>query len=128
MRLKQMTRFEPGHARITARRLSKQTDAPNAHFRRVQMKKGLFAAALVALSASFAAPVFASGYGPSPAYQPAAGAPASQRGPNSETLRADNNTVDTNAMKDAVGGMRDSSSQAGARAQFGTIHTIYAHH
>src|SRR5262245_34325065 len=46
------------------------------------------AGALCALSA----PVFASGYGPSPYYQPGVGAPVSQRGISAQTLAAEQKT------------------------------------
>jgi hypothetical protein len=38
---------------------------------------------------ALAAPVFASGYGPSPYYQPGVGAPVSQRGISTQTLSAE---------------------------------------
>jgi len=92
------------------------------------MSKRLIAAALVAIGAAVAAPAFASGYGPAPAYRPDTGAPASQRGQSAATLQADNNATDANASNDAVGGVHDNSSQAGTRVRFGTSHTIFAHH
>jgi hypothetical protein len=50
------------------------------------MKTKLVAAALLAaLSASLAAPAFASGYGPAPFYKPTVGAPTSQRGQSVQT-------------------------------------------
>lgn len=92
------------------------------------MKTKFIAALLVAVSASVAAPAFASGYGPAPFYRPVVGAPASQRGQSAATLQADNNATDANASNDAVGGVHDNSSQAGTRVRFGTSHTIFAHH
>jgi hypothetical protein len=93
------------------------------------MSTRFFAAALIALSTAVAAPAFASGYGPAPSYRPDTGAPSSQSGPNAATLRADNHAAaNANASNDAMGGVRDSSSQAGARVQFGSSHTIFAHH
>jgi len=92
------------------------------------MSKRLIAAALVAISAAVAAPAFASGFGPAPGYRPDVGAPSSQSGPSAATLHADNNAPAANASNDAMGGMRDGSSQSGARVQFGTSHTIFAHH
>ena len=56
------------------------------------MRNKIIASLLVAASFSFAAPVFASGYGPAPFYHPADGAPTSQRGQSAETL-ASNSTV-----------------------------------
>jgi len=52
------------------------------------MKTKFVAALLVALSASAAAPAFASGYGPAPFYRPSVGAPASQRGQSAQTVAA----------------------------------------
>lgn len=50
------------------------------------MRNKIVVSMLVAASSSFAAPVFASGYGPAPFYNPADGAPASQRGQSAQTL------------------------------------------
>jgi len=46
------------------------------------MKTKFIAALLIAVSASVAAPAFASGYGPAPFYRPSVGAPAAQQGQN----------------------------------------------
>lgn len=45
-------------------------------------------AIVIAATATLAASAFASGYGPAPYYQPAEGAPASQRGISVQTLSA----------------------------------------
>jgi hypothetical protein len=66
------------------------------------MKSKIVAALLVAVSATLAAPAFASGYGPAPFYHPAVGAPASQRG---ERAAADGNS--------AYGGANDQASESG---------------
>ncbi|WP_321918152.1 hypothetical protein, partial [Paraburkholderia sp. J11-2] len=66
------------------------------------MKTKLIAAVLVALSSAAAAPAFASGYGPAPAYRPAIGAPASQRGQSVQTLAAERS--DASASQEAYGG------------------------
>jgi hypothetical protein len=58
------------------------------------MRNKIIASILVATSFSFAAPVFASGYGPAPFYHPADGAPASQRGQSAETLASTSAVVD----------------------------------
>ena len=47
------------------------------------------AIALVAATAALCAPAFASGFGPATNYDPAAGAPASQRGVSTLTLKAE---------------------------------------
>jgi hypothetical protein len=75
------------------------------------MKTKLIAALLVAVSASIAAPAFASGYGPAPFYRPSTGAPASQQGQNSQTVAAERSNADTNAY----GGVHNVSSQTGSR-------------
>jgi hypothetical protein len=76
------------------------------------MKTKLIAALLVAVSASIAAPAFASGYGPAPYYRPSVGAPASQQGQNSQTVAAEHANTDSNAY----GGVNSVSSQSGTRA------------
>ncbi|MBB5460190.1 hypothetical protein [Paraburkholderia sp. Cpub6] len=58
------------------------------------MRNKTIASILFAASFSFAAPVFASGYGPAPFYRPADGAPASQRGQSAETLASSLAVVD----------------------------------
>ena len=78
------------------------------------MKTKLLAALLVAVSASIAAPAFASGYGPAPFYKPQDGAPAAQRGQSVQTLAVEQRDSASNV---AFGGVKDSSSQSGARAQ-----------
>lgn len=61
------------------------------------MRNKIIASIFVAASVSFAAPVFASGYGPAPFYHPADGAPASQRGQSAETLASNLAVVDAGA-------------------------------
>lgn len=91
------------------------------------MKRNLLAALLVAVSASLAAPAFASGYGPAPFYRPATGAPASQQGPSVQTLAAEQAAI--NADSNAYGGSRDSLSQTGNRAQSGSdTRSVYFGH
>ncbi|CDY79790.1 FIG00455658: hypothetical protein [Caballeronia glathei] len=91
------------------------------------MKRNLLAALLVAVSASLAAPAFASGYGPAPFYRPATGAPASQQGPSAQTLAAEQAAI--NADSSAYGGSRDSLSQTGNRAQSGSdTRSVYFGH
>ena len=58
------------------------------------MRNKLIASILAAVSFSFAAPVFASGYGPAPSYRPADGAPASQRGQSAQTVTAEAAAID----------------------------------
>jgi hypothetical protein len=76
------------------------------------MKTKIIAAALLAASASFAAPAFASGYGPAPFYNPEVGAPSSQRGPSAQTLAAEENNGAA-VTQSAVGGAESVSSQSG---------------
>jgi hypothetical protein len=77
------------------------------------MKTKLIAALLVAVSASIAAPAFASGYGPAPFYRPSVGAPASQQGQNAQTVAAERANAESNA--NAYGGVKNVSSQSGTR-------------
>ncbi|CDY76922.1 FIG00455658: hypothetical protein [Caballeronia glathei] len=78
------------------------------------MKTKLIAALLVALSASAAAPAFASGYGPAPFYTPSAGAPAAQRGQSVQTLAAERDAAA--GSQEAYGGVPAGRAQAGSRA------------
>jgi hypothetical protein len=76
------------------------------------MKTKLIAALLVAVSASLAAPAFASGYGPAPFYRPSVGAPASQRGESAQVVAAERNTA---AGTDAsYGGVVGVASESGS--------------
>lgn len=90
------------------------------------MKTKLIAAVLVALSASAAAPAFASGYGPAPFYRPAVGAPASQRGVSAQTLAAERD--DATGSQAAYGGVVTGLSQAGSRAAVTPHENPFAHH
>ena len=113
------------------------------------MRNKIIASMLVAASFSFAAPVFAGGYGPAPFYRPADGAPASQRGQSAETLASEsavvdaresydsNATIDTQAgSKSGVpakntpagyGGVADGTSAAGSHHPFRVLgHSIHA--
>ncbi len=76
------------------------------------MKTKLIAALLVAVSASIAAPAFASGYGPAPFYRPSTGAPASQQGQNAQTVAAERAAA---AQTNAYGGVKNESTQSGTR-------------
>ncbi|WP_042336980.1 hypothetical protein [Paraburkholderia ferrariae] len=55
----------------------------------------LSAVALVVATAVLSAPAFASGYGPASSYNPAVGAPASQRGVSALTVQAEERAADT---------------------------------
>ena len=77
------------------------------------MKTKIIAAVLIAASTAIAAPAFASGYGPAPAYRPGIGAPSSQRGPSAQTLAAEAQQVNDNTV--AYGGVRNGNSQTGTR-------------
>ena len=89
------------------------------------MKTQFIATLLIALSASAAAPAFASGYGPAPAYRPEVGAPASQRGQSVQTLAAER-TGSGNAAT-AYGGMADATSDMGSRVSM-ERNSLFAHH
>jgi hypothetical protein len=89
------------------------------------MKTKLIAALLVALSASAAAPAFASGYGPAPFYRPAVGAPASQRGQSVQTVAAERD--DVTGSQQAYGGVVSGLSQAGSRADVTSRDSLFTH-
>ena len=81
------------------------------------MKTKLIAALLVAVSASLAAPAFASGYGPAPFYRPSVGAPASQRGESAQVVAAERNTAaGTDASYGGVVGVEEPNVDIGDRA------------
>jgi hypothetical protein len=90
------------------------------------MKARLIAALLVAVSASFAAPAFASGYGPAPFYNPQTGAPASQHGPDAQTVAAER--AGTADMQQAYGGMATGQAQWGKHVSLDTRDNLFAHH
>ncbi|KXU84809.1 hypothetical protein CI15_21120 [Paraburkholderia monticola] len=90
------------------------------------MKTKLIAALLVAISAASAAPAFASGYGPAPAYRPAVGAPASQRGQSEQTLAAER--ADATSAQAAYGGVAAGSFAAAGRVVPTSGKDIFAHH
>jgi hypothetical protein len=90
------------------------------------MKTTLIAALLVALSASVAAPAFASGYGPAPFYRPSAGAPASQRGQSVQTLAAEHD--DASGSQEAYGGVVTGHSESAGRAAVMQRDNLYARH
>jgi hypothetical protein len=79
------------------------------------MKRNLLATLLIAVSATVAAPAFASGYGPAPFYRPAVGAPSSQQGPTAQVIAAEQQS--NGVASTAFGGSRDSLAQSGNRAQ-----------
>jgi hypothetical protein len=98
-----------------------------------KMKKHLFAAVIFAAGVGITGPTFASGYGPDSHYNPIAGTPASQRGPSSQTLHAENIANKVSAEKVAgaqsYGGAADSTSNWGSpTASVETGHAFYAHH
>jgi hypothetical protein len=90
------------------------------------MKTKFIAALLVAISASAAAPAFASGYGPAPFYRPSVGAPASQRGESAQTVAAERD--DANGSQAAYGGVTSGTSQAGSRTTLAPRDDLFAHH
>ena len=91
------------------------------------MKSKLLAAVLVAVTTSFAAPVFASGYGPAPSYRPSVGAPASQRGSSAQTVAAERNSA-AGSVNDSYGGVAASSSESGGRQTADSVGHVYSGH
>jgi hypothetical protein len=77
----------------------------------------LLAMTMVAATAFLAPPVFASGFGPAPSYNPIDGAPASQRGQSALTLAAQNAPRVTAQVRVAgfsgVGGVVTDASASG---------------
>jgi hypothetical protein len=90
------------------------------------MKSKLIVAVLVASTASFAAPVFASGYGPAPFYRPDIGAPASQAGQTAQTLAAEAaQTRAANQNGASVGGDEVTGTQSGRRMPADRLDQVY---
>ncbi|WP_084688339.1 hypothetical protein [Paraburkholderia oxyphila] len=77
------------------------------------MKIRLVPVFLIAVSTVFAAPAFASGYGPAPFYNPAVGAPASQRGQNLQTVGAER--ADATDAQSGYGGVVAGKHESGGR-------------
>ena len=90
------------------------------------MKTKLIVALLVAVSASVAAPAFASGYGPAPFYKPSVGAPASQSGQSARTVAAERD--DVAGSQQAYGGVVAGLSQAGSHAAVTSRNNLFARH
>lgn len=98
------------------------------------MKTKLIVVLFAVLSASVAAPAFASGYGPAPGYRPSIGAPESQRGQSLQTLAAStsgNNGAQgaqaAQTTEAAYGGVAGARSESGGRF-IGQRDTLFAHH
>jgi len=98
------------------------------------MKTKLIVVLFAVLSASVAAPAFASGYGPAPGYRPSIGAPESQRGQSLQTLAAstsgDNGAQGAQAAQAteaAYGGVAGARSESGGRF-IDQRDTLFAHH
>src|ERR1700709_2818323 len=90
------------------------------------MHKTLIASLLVAVSAAFAAPAFASsGYGPAPSYNPQVGAPSSQRGQSAQTIAAENAANNPDAR--AYGGGRSTTTQSVKRDQANSTRSLFSH-
>jgi hypothetical protein len=86
----------------------------------------IVAALLAAATVITAAPVFASGYGPAPFYRPSVGAPASQRGQNTETIAVEHqNGADA---QEEYGGVAAGTSQSASRRAVAVQGDIYARH
>ena len=94
------------------------------------MIKHLIFAAVVAASAVIVSPAFASGYGPAPHYNALAGAPASQGGQSALSVRAEQIelTASADSTGHSYGGMRDMTSQSGARVVPNVSISPYSHH
>jgi hypothetical protein len=90
------------------------------------MKTKLIVALLVAVSATAAAPAFASGYGPAPFYRPSVGAPASQSGQSARTVAAERN--DVTGSEKAYGGAVSGLSQAGSHVAVTPRDSLFARH
>lgn len=91
------------------------------------MKSRILAALLVAVTASIAAPAFASGYGPAPSYRPSVGAPASQRGQSAQTVATEQRNAVGN-VNDSYGGVVVSSSESGSRQTAEGFGRVYNAH
>jgi hypothetical protein len=93
------------------------------------METKLIAALLVAVSASLAAPAFASGYGPAPFYRASAGAPVSQRGQSSQAVAAEHNdATGTSVSATSYGGVVGVSSESGSRQLASSTRSLYEGH
>jgi hypothetical protein len=90
------------------------------------MKTQFIAAVLVALSATAAAPAFATGNGPAPFYRPTVGAPASQSGPSARTVA--NERDDAAGSQEGYGGVASSLSQSGSHVIVTARDNLFAHH
>jgi hypothetical protein len=91
------------------------------------MKSKLLAALLVAATTAFAAPAFASGYGPAPSYRPSVGAPASQRGQSAQTVAVERNNA-VGSVNDSYGGVVGSSSESGSHQPDQSLGRLYSGH
>ncbi|HEV3425357.1 MAG TPA: hypothetical protein VG105_16565 [Paraburkholderia sp.] len=92
------------------------------------MKTKLIAALLVAVSATLAAPAFASGYGPAPFYRPSAGAPVSQRGQSAQAVAAERNDATSTPVDTSYGGVVGASSESGSRLVTAGTRSLYEGH
>jgi hypothetical protein len=82
------------------------------------MKTRILGVLLAVASCAAVVPAFASGYGPSPFFNPTAGAPASQQGQNAQTLAADRvNEGDTSSY----GGVSGPATQSGTSGDANTM-------
>lgn len=95
------------------------------------MNKHFIGAALIAISAAIAAPVFASsGYDPAPHYNPIVGAPTSQRGQSAQTIHAElaSAEADVNTAAQSFGGVSETRSQSGVPRLTDDTRSPYLHH
>jgi hypothetical protein len=90
------------------------------------MKTKILATVLIAASATIAAPAFASGYGPAPFYNPAIGAPASQRGQSVQTITAEE--ARNAGSNSAYGGVNEQTTQSGVSNSVSATSSLYRHH
>lgn len=95
------------------------------------MKTKLIAALLVAASASFAVPAFASSYGPA---GPVGSAPVSQRSQSSQAVAAERNDTSGTSVTGAsvsetsYGGVVGASSESGSRQVASSTRRLYEGH
>ena len=89
------------------------------------MKTSIIVAMLVAVSASAAAPAFASGYGPAPFYRPSVGAPVSQRDESGRPVATEQDHVTASA--EGYGGAVSELFQAGSRVALTPRDNLFAH-
>jgi hypothetical protein len=97
-----------------------------SHLKSERTMKNTLVTFIIAATAAVAAPAFASGYGPSPHYNPMFGAPASERGQSTQTITAENAAANQ-ADARSFGAVQDTRTASGSRAQSGSDQAFYNH-